>query len=144
MPGERIVQSWRTADFSDEHEDSIITLTLEAVEGGTLLTLAHTNVPDGQTSYELGGWEEHYFEPMTQYFADRAPPEGAEETTQPATPIKRAAGRKKVKRAAPKPKAIASGRKSTQRVAPRAGQDRECESQEATAEVNAAPSSRAA
>ena len=29
VPGERIVQSWRTTKFSDEHEDSIITVTLE-------------------------------------------------------------------------------------------------------------------
>jgi len=64
VPGERIVQSWRAGQFDDEHEDSIITLMLEEIEGGTLLTLAHSNVPDGQTSYELGGWQEHYFEPM--------------------------------------------------------------------------------
>ena len=117
VPGERIVQSWRTADFADEHEDSIITLTLEKVEGGTLLTLAHSNVPDGQTSYELGGWEEYYFEPMTEYFVDRARPEGAEEATQATSRTKRAVGRKKAKRAAPKPKATASSRKSAQRVA---------------------------
>ena len=55
VPGERIVQSWRTTQFTDEHEDSIITVTLEEVEGGTLLTLVHSNVPEGQTSYEQGG-----------------------------------------------------------------------------------------
>ena len=54
IPGERIVQSWRTTQFTNEHEDSIITVTLEEVEGGTLLTLVHSNVPDGQTSYEQG------------------------------------------------------------------------------------------
>ena len=51
--------------------DSIITVTLQEVEGGTLLTLVHSNVPDEQTSYEQGGWQEHYFEPMKEYFADR-------------------------------------------------------------------------
>jgi len=71
VPGERIVQSWRTTQFADEHEDSIITVTLEEVEGGTLLTLVHSNVSDGQTSYEQGGWQEHYFVPMKEYFADR-------------------------------------------------------------------------
>ena len=55
VPGERIVQSWRTTQFTDEHEDSIITVTLQEVEGGTLLTLVHSNVPDEQTSYEQGG-----------------------------------------------------------------------------------------
>jgi uncharacterized protein YndB with AHSA1/START domain len=71
VPGERIVQSWRTTQFTDEHEDSLITVTLEEVEDGTLLTLLHTNVPDAQTSYEHGGWQEHYFDPMKEYFANR-------------------------------------------------------------------------
>jgi hypothetical protein len=44
-------------------------VTLTPVEGGTLLTLAHSDVPDGQTSYEQGGWQSHYFEPMKKYFA---------------------------------------------------------------------------
>src|SRR5450756_460319 len=71
VPGERIVQSWRTTQFTDEHEDSIITVTLEEVEDGTLLTLVHSNVPEGQTSYEQGGWQEHYFAPMKEYFVAR-------------------------------------------------------------------------
>lgn len=65
------MQSWRTRQFTDEHEDSIITVTLEEGEDGTLLTLVHSNVPEGQRSYEQGGWQEHYFEPMKQYFARR-------------------------------------------------------------------------
>jgi uncharacterized protein YndB with AHSA1/START domain len=74
VPGERIVQTWRTTQFTDEHEDSQITVTLEAVEEGTLLTLEHTNVPDEQKSYELSGWETHYFDPMKKYFANRKRP----------------------------------------------------------------------
>ena len=74
IPGERIVQSWRTAEFTDEHEDSIVTVTLEEVAGGTLLTLTHSRVPDGQTSYEDGGWQVHYLEPMQDYFATRKRP----------------------------------------------------------------------
>jgi len=74
VPGERIVQSWRTTQFTDEHEDSQIIVTLKAVEDGTLLTLEHTNVPDAQRSYEQGGWQEHYFDPMNEYFAKRKRP----------------------------------------------------------------------
>src|ERR1700730_3341538 len=59
VPGERIVQAWRTSEFTDEHEDSIITLTLEEVAGGTLLTLEHSKVPDEQKRYEQGGWQVH-------------------------------------------------------------------------------------
>jgi uncharacterized protein YndB with AHSA1/START domain len=69
IPGERIVQSWRTTEFADEHEDSIVSVMLEEVDGGTLLTLMHTNVPDEQTSYERGGWQQYYFEPMREYFS---------------------------------------------------------------------------
>ena len=72
VPAERIVQSWRTTQFTDEHEDSVIVVTLEQVEDGTLLTLVHRNVPEGQTGYERVGWQEHYFEPMKKYFAKRA------------------------------------------------------------------------
>ena len=69
VPGERIVQSWRTTQFADEHEDSVIAVMLEEADGGTLLTLVHTNVPDEQTGYEQGGWQQYYFEPMQRYFA---------------------------------------------------------------------------
>jgi uncharacterized protein YndB with AHSA1/START domain len=68
VPGERIVQTWRTTEFTDEHEDSTITVTLVPINGGTRLTLTHDNVPDEQTSYEEAGWREHYFEPMQRYF----------------------------------------------------------------------------
>lgn len=70
VPGERIVQSWRTTEFTDEHEDSIITVTLEETEDGTLLTLVHSKVPEAHKSYEQGGWETHYFEPMKAYFGE--------------------------------------------------------------------------
>ena len=69
VPGKRIVQSWRTTQFSDEHEDSIVTVILKEIDGSTLLTLMHANVPDEQTSYEQGGWQEYYFEPMKEYFS---------------------------------------------------------------------------
>jgi uncharacterized protein YndB with AHSA1/START domain len=70
VPGERIVQSWRTTEFTDEHEDSIITVTLEETYDGTLLTLVHSKVPAAHKSYEQGGWEKHYFEPMKAYFGE--------------------------------------------------------------------------
>jgi uncharacterized protein YndB with AHSA1/START domain len=104
-PGERIAQSWRTEEFEDDHEDSIVTLTLEEIGDGTLLTLVHSNVPDGQTSYELGGWEDHYFEPMKGYFADRRPTGAGKGAKKAAAPTKRAAEKEKSKRAAPKAKA---------------------------------------
>jgi uncharacterized protein YndB with AHSA1/START domain len=92
---ERIVQTWRTTQFGDEHEDSIITLTLESAEGGTLLTLVHSNVPDDQTGYEQGGWQEYYFDPMHEYFSkrERRAAEEHREPSRPAAPAEPAAPR---------------------------------------------------
>jgi activator of HSP90 ATPase len=72
VPGKRIVQSWRTTKFTKDDADSQITVTLRPVRAGTKITLKHSNVPDGHTSYEKGGWQTHYFEPMKIYFAKRA------------------------------------------------------------------------
>jgi len=81
VPGKRIVQSWRTSEFTDQHEDSIITVTLEEVAGGTLLTLTHSKVPEAHKSYEQGGWQKHYFEPMKEYFGKRKRASRAKATT---------------------------------------------------------------
>src|SRR5262249_17994180 len=72
VPGRRIVQSWRTTQFTDADPDSKISVTLRAVPGGTRITLRHSRVPDGQTSYEKGGWQDHYFKPMKADFAKQA------------------------------------------------------------------------
>ena len=66
-PGRRILQSWRGASYKDSDADTQIEVIFEAVEGGTKVTLTHTNVPDDQGSHE-SGWSTHYFEPMTSYF----------------------------------------------------------------------------
>ncbi len=68
-PGRRIVQSWRTSEFSEDEEDSQIEVVLEPVEKGTRITIRHTDVPDGHLSYERDGWEERYFDPMRRYFS---------------------------------------------------------------------------
>jgi activator of HSP90 ATPase len=69
IPGRRIVQSWRTTEFAGDDPDSMITVELKPAKTGTRLTLIHIGVPDGQTSFENGGWEDNYFAPMKAYFA---------------------------------------------------------------------------
>ena len=69
-PGKRIVQSWRTTQFEASHQDSQIEASLEAIDGGTQVTLTHTNIPDGQGHYEQG-WVTHYFEPMQKHFGKK-------------------------------------------------------------------------
>jgi len=69
VPGRRIVQTWRTTEFADNDPDSTITVELKPTKTGARLTLTHSGVPDGQTSYENGGWRDNYFAPMKAYFA---------------------------------------------------------------------------
>ncbi len=68
-PYTRILQDWRTTEFPDGSADSQIEIVLEAVEGGTQLTLTHRNIPEGQADSYKSGWDESYFQPMNEYFA---------------------------------------------------------------------------
>ena len=111
VPGERIVQSWRTTKFTDEHGDSVITVTLEDVDEGALLTLVHSNVPDEQRNYEEGGWESNYFEPMRRYFlsldAEHEEAEPAPAAEPIPEPVVEAPPMPTMKPQAPRPKAKA-------------------------------------
>ena len=69
-PHSRIVQNWRTAEFPDNAPDSLLEIALEPSNGGTLLTLTHTNIPDGQGDAYKVGWVDNYFDPMHAYFRE--------------------------------------------------------------------------
>jgi uncharacterized protein YndB with AHSA1/START domain len=68
-PFSRIVQSWRTQNFTDEHEDSQIEVLFDADGGGTLVRVRHSHVPADQLGYENGGWQKSYFDPMAAFFS---------------------------------------------------------------------------
>ncbi len=70
VPNKRIVQSWRTSEFSKDEPDSRIEVTLEPAGEQTKLTLRHTGLPPHGGQYE-SGWVESYFEPMKEYFSSR-------------------------------------------------------------------------
>jgi len=67
-PGKRIVESWRTSEFSKNEPDSRIEITLEPLGDQTKLTLRHTGLPSHGGQYEQG-WVESYFAPMQEYFS---------------------------------------------------------------------------
>jgi uncharacterized protein YndB with AHSA1/START domain len=67
-PFTRIVQSWRSKEFPEGAPDSTLTVTLEEQASGTLVTLHHSNIPEGQGDEFADGWGEWYFDPMTTYF----------------------------------------------------------------------------
>jgi uncharacterized protein YndB with AHSA1/START domain len=63
-----IVQTWRTTRFTGADADSQIEVSIEGVAGGSVVTLTHSNVPDGHDGYEPG-WGDHYFQPMIAHFS---------------------------------------------------------------------------
>lgn len=64
----RIVQAWRTTDFPEDAPDSCVEWRLAAADGGTDLTLVHTNLPDSSAADYRQGWMEFYFTPMQEYY----------------------------------------------------------------------------
>jgi hypothetical protein len=54
-------------EFSGDEEDSVIEVTFEDTDGGTLVTLTHSNLPPHGRQYEEG-WKAFYFKPMKAYF----------------------------------------------------------------------------
>jgi uncharacterized protein YndB with AHSA1/START domain len=67
VPGKRILQSWRTVEFADDEEDSLLELLFEPAKAGTKLVLKHSKLPSHGGQYEQG-WIDSYFEPMKDYF----------------------------------------------------------------------------
>jgi activator of HSP90 ATPase len=68
-PSHRIVQSWRTSQFSATDADSRLEILITSEDGGTRIRLLHTNIPAGQGPSYAAGWEQYYFAPMRRYFA---------------------------------------------------------------------------
>jgi uncharacterized protein YndB with AHSA1/START domain len=119
-PGRRILQSWRTTEFSADDPDSLLEVVLEPHEEGTRLTLRHSEIPEGQGDRYEGGWQEHYFEPLKRFFQ---PKKAATKKTAPRRSSTKKAVRKKaaVKKAASRKAAAkrASPRKAAGKSAAR-------------------------
>jgi activator of HSP90 ATPase len=70
IPYKKIVQSWRTTEFSEHDDDSELIIEFTPADKGCLLTLTHYNIPSGQPDYKKG-WMDYYFKPMKKYFQDK-------------------------------------------------------------------------
>lgn len=68
----RIVMSWRTTEFPPGAPDSRLDILITPEMGGTLVTLVHTEIPQGDGKKYDEGWKENYFEPMAGYFRANA------------------------------------------------------------------------
>jgi activator of HSP90 ATPase len=66
VPDKKIVQTWRYSDWP-AGEFSTATFSLEAVDGGTKLTLNHSGVPDEAYEDIKQGWKDYYWTPLKKY-----------------------------------------------------------------------------
>ena len=65
VPGEKIVQTWRAADWPAGYY-SKATFILKPAAGGTRLTLSQTGVPEDQYEDISRGWRDYYWAPMKE------------------------------------------------------------------------------
>lgn len=68
QPYGRIVQHWRTTEFPEGSPDSKLEVLFEKHNGGTKLTIIHTQLPNGDEKKYEKGWKDHYLKPMKLYF----------------------------------------------------------------------------
>ncbi len=66
-PGKRILQSWRTSEFEDSEEDSLVEIMFAPEGSSTRVTIRHSNLPPHGMQYQQG-WVDSYFTPMKEYF----------------------------------------------------------------------------
>src|SRR5260370_9940333 len=67
--GKRIVQTWRTSEFSPEMRDSRLVIEFEGTRAGTRVRVRHSDLPPSQVKRYEKGWMEHYLKPLQKYFA---------------------------------------------------------------------------
>ena len=66
----RILQSWRTSEFEDSEEDSLLEVLFTPEGKETRVTIRHSNLPKHGMQYKQG-WVDSYFTPMKEYFAEK-------------------------------------------------------------------------
>lgn len=66
-PPARILQHWRTAEFEDADEDSLLEIMLMPEGDKTRVTIRQSNLPEHGMQYQQG-WRDSYFEPMKRHF----------------------------------------------------------------------------
>ena len=68
VKGKKIVQEWKTTEWPENYESSILEVTLTTREGGTELKMFQSKVPASQVERYRDGWITYYWEPLKEYF----------------------------------------------------------------------------
>jgi uncharacterized protein YndB with AHSA1/START domain len=67
-PGKCLVQEWESTDWPEGYPPSKFELIFKAVQGGTEVTMTHSNIPKIKKEDLADGWEEWYWTPLKKYF----------------------------------------------------------------------------
>jgi activator of HSP90 ATPase len=65
----RIVQEWQTTEWPKEYPPSKLEFTFEESNGGTKVTMVHSEVPASQAEAYRQGWFDYYWTPLQEYFS---------------------------------------------------------------------------
>jgi activator of HSP90 ATPase len=68
VPNERIVQAWRTINWTPGTY-SIVKFELSEESSGTKIVLEHMAFPVGQLEHLAAGWKANYWEPLEKFLA---------------------------------------------------------------------------
>jgi len=66
VPGQRIVQAWRVANWAPGLY-SIAKFVLQGASGQTTIVFDHTGFPSSEAEHLAAGWHANYWEPLTKY-----------------------------------------------------------------------------
>ena len=68
VKGKEIEQEWRTSEFPEDAQNSILKIKLKKKGKGTMLWMAQTRIPLEQVKQYEEGWYSSYWEPLKEYF----------------------------------------------------------------------------
>jgi activator of HSP90 ATPase len=72
VPGKLIVQRWRSCEFKDSDDDSVLILRfVQQGKRGGRIDLVHANVPKHDHAGVTRGWKKYYWTPLRAYLARR-------------------------------------------------------------------------
>jgi activator of HSP90 ATPase len=72
VEGKKIVQEWKTSEWPEGYEPSILKISFKKRGEGTQLSMIQLRVPASQVDEYDKGWYESYWEPLKQYFRTKA------------------------------------------------------------------------
>ena len=110
VPELRIVQAWRTTEFPADAPDSRVEVDFAPSDGGTVVTIRHSEIPDGQGEQYRKGWVDFYLSKMSKYFS--VPAEAKKAKPAKKKPAAKPKAKAKAAKKTAKPKAKAAKKAS--------------------------------